>query len=514
MTILCWAVGLWLTGCNVPEGKPLSQKEIDAALAAPELSVLRVQARSIHHPLLAPVEISEQGLSPEQAGVLAVLANPSLRAIRDGRGVAAAQVMQAGVLPNPTAAWTNDFPYSGPDPFIAYAINLSWELSSLITRPAKVQAAQAQAASVDLDIAWQEWQVAQSAKLAVYKQLSLEGQLALAKQAADLLAENVKTVQKAVNLQQRTEVDLLAAQAAWQEAQSTALELQRDLDKQRLALRRLLGMPADAPLKLAPARWSQPPPPRTADLQKDLENCRLDLLALRRRYDAQNATVRAAVLGRFPKISAGPEHSRNNSNNHMFGYNISADLPLFDRNQGNIAIEQATQQKLFDEFVNRVYQARLDIAGSIEEIDSLRKQIALAESAVPTLQELVNDYQKALAAGTADVLTYYSARNDLDKKRIEVLKLRQDLIETWIELENSSGLYLTGPIAPPTARQERSMGVSPISSTGILPVSDKTSEDMAETALGHTGRMPVPQSCRPTLPPAAPVRPENGGNKP
>ncbi len=409
VTILCWAVGLWLTGCNVPEGKPLSQKEIDAALAAPELSVLRVQARSIHHPLLAPVEISEQGLSPEQAGVLAVLANPSLRAIRDGRGVAAAQVMQAGVLPNPTAAWTNDFPYSGPDPFIAYAINLSWELSSLITRPAKVQAWQRKRRRWTWTSHGRSGRSRSRRNWRCTSSFRWRASSALAKQAADLLAENVKTVQKAVNLQQRTEVDLLAAQAAWQEAQSTALELQRDLDKQRLALRRLLGMPADAPLKLSPARRSQPPPPCAADLQKDLENCRLDLLALRRGYDAQNATVRAAVLGRFPKISAGPEHSRDNSNNHMFGYNISADLPLFDRNQGNIAIEQATQQKLFDEFVNRVYQARLDIAGSIEEIDSLRKQIALAESAVPTLQELVNDYQKALAAGTADVLTYYSA---------------------------------------------------------------------------------------------------------
>ena len=33
------------------------------------------------------------------------------------------------------------------------------------------------------------------------------------------------------------------------------------------------------------------------------------------------------------------------------------DIPLFDRSQGIIATESATREKLFDEYVTRVFQA-------------------------------------------------------------------------------------------------------------------------------------------------------------
>jgi outer membrane protein, heavy metal efflux system len=310
-----------------------------------------------------------------------------------------------------------------------------------------VDAAKAQASSVDLDIAWQEWQVAQSAKAAAYKVLSLQDQLVVARQADKLLREDQQTVQKALNLQLKTSVDLSAAQAGWQEAHSTVLELEGDLAKQRLALERLLGRNGQAPTPLRKQAFVGAKPPQAAELSAGLEDRRLDLLALRRGYDSQEATVRAAVLARFPKTTAGASLARDTAGSATFGYSVAMDVPIFDSNQGNIAIERATRQKLFDEFVNRVFEGRNDIASGVAQIESLQRQVAFAQSAVPILERLVSDYGKALNAGSADVISYYSAYNDLDKKRIEVLKLRQELIDAWISLENASGMYLTGSTA-------------------------------------------------------------------
>jgi outer membrane protein TolC len=428
------------------------------------MDVLRVQARSIRHPLLAPLEIKDgDGVSPDEAAVLAVLANPSLRAVRDARGLAAAQVLQAGLLPNPSLSFGREFPYSSPDTIVAYNIGVNWDISALVSRAAKVDAAKAQAASVDLDIAWQEWQVAQTAKSAAWKVLSLQAQLEMANQADSLLQDNLKTVQQAVELQQKTAVDLSAAHAAQHEAHTMVLELERERDKQRLALNRMLGLPAQAQVKMRKEDFPDPPgAPAATDLQKGMEDRRLDLLALRRGYESQEAAVRAAVLSRFPKIAAGASLGRDTGGVYTFGYDLSADLPLFDRNQGGIAIEKATRQTLFDEFVNRVFEGRNDIATSAADIELIRRQILFAQSAVPVLERLVADYEKAVDAGNADVLSYYSARNDLSKKKIEVLKLKQDLVDAWIELENASGLCLTrpGPSAAPSS-QPASRGAAP-----------------------------------------------------
>ena len=105
------------------------------------------------------------------AAILAVIANPDLRAARDKKGLAQAQLLQAGILPNPQVSYSLDIPQAGATEGTtkAYNISLSWEIVSLITRNAKMAAAQNQAAAVDLEVAWQEWQVAQSARQHVYR---------------------------------------------------------------------------------------------------------------------------------------------------------------------------------------------------------------------------------------------------------------------------------------------------------------------------------------------------------
>ena len=62
------------------------------------------------------------------------------------------------------------------------------------------------------------------------------------------------------------------------------------------------------------------------------------------------------------------------------GFGVTIDLPLFDRNQGAIAVEDATRTKLFDEYVARLFEARGEIARIVADMNSLRRQIEAAEN--------------------------------------------------------------------------------------------------------------------------------------
>jgi outer membrane protein TolC len=442
-------------GCH-HKPMPLTSEKVEEALAPPNMEAIRVQAKAIRHPLLAPLEFDERdGLSPDEAAVLAVLANPSLRAVRDQRGIAAAQIIEAGVLPNPSLAVGGEFPIRAPDEVNGYSVEFTWDVASLITRGAKVDAAKATAASVELDVAWQEWQVAQAAKTAVFRCIALEAQLALAQEIEQRLRENLKTVKSAVDQNLRTLVDLAAAEAALQEAHATVLDLKQDARKERLALNRSLGLPPGVTVVIQKGAGlpSQVPAPSAAELLAGLEERRLDLVALRRGYDSQEATVRAAILGRFPKLELGIAHTRDTGNFFTLGPSIALDVPIFDRNQGPIAVETATRRKLFDEYTNRVFEARSEIATLLAEIESVTQKIAAAEAAIPVLERLVATYETALAAGHMDILSYYGARNDLAKKRIDVLKLKQELVELRIGLEIASGRYMAaGTPAPDQPR--------------------------------------------------------------
>jgi outer membrane protein TolC len=152
--------------------------------------------------------------------------------------------------------------------------------------------------------------------------------------------------------------------------------------------------------------------------------------------------VRAAVLAQFPKVVLGfNPHSSDTTNVHTAGFGITIDLPIFDRNQGNIAIETATRQKLLDEYSARVFEAHSDIATAVADIQSLNRQIAAAEEALPVLQHLVDIAKEASDQGAADVLGYFQAKTNLSQKSLQIVKLKQQLLDSRIALELASGRY-------------------------------------------------------------------------
>jgi len=259
-------------------------------------------------------------------------------------------------------------------------------------------------------------------------------------------------IRKAITKGLTTELVLAAAETASNQAHANLLDLQRQTDEQSVALNLILGLPAETEVATE-ANTVLPDhlePPAAAELLVDLDQRRLDLVALRHGYGSQEATVRAAILDQFPKINLGVTQTRDNSGVVATGFGISVGVPIFDHNQGHIAQERATRQTLFDEYVNRVFEARSEVVKYLTEIRWLNAQIRTAKDAVPSLERLVDTYRTAVDAGQADVLSYYTAWNDLTQKRIDILKFQQKLVEARISLELATGLYQVPWVTPTT----------------------------------------------------------------
>jgi outer membrane protein, heavy metal efflux system len=408
---------------------------------------LRIPASHIHGPEI-PSQIVDlrQGIGPDEAASIALYSNPALRAIRDRRGLAAAQLIQAGILPNPIVSYARDFVTGGntAGTTTAYNFTAAWEFSALVPFLPKQTAARRNFRSVDLDVAWQEWQIAMNARTAVYRVLGLSAEVSQALEATGGLQQSTDAMRKAVEAHEKTVLDLAAVEAASQDSLATMLSLEQESERQRLGLNRILGV--EPGVKVAfrsglslPSRLAAP---AQHDLADNLESRRLDLLGLQQGLESQDATMRAAILAQFPKMSAAFVKASDTTNVHTTGFNVAVDVPIFDRNQGVIANERATRQRLRDEYNQRVFEARSDIATAIADIRSLDRQIAAAEEALPLLEKLVSSAQTAVEQGNADVLGYYTARSNLLQKRIQLIKLQEQLLEAHTALEVASGRYL------------------------------------------------------------------------
>ena len=404
--------------------------------------VSRFQNRSTEQLSLDP----GRGVGPDEAAAIALYSNPALRAIRDRRGLAAAQVIQAGILPNPVVSYARDFVTGGntAGTVTGYNLTAAWEFTGLIPYLPRQTAARKSFQSVDLDVAWQEWQIAVNARAAVYRLMGLDAQVAQAREATEGLQQSSDAMRKAVDAHEKTVLDLAAVESATQDSRATMLALEQEFEKQRLGLNKILGVEPETKVALRtgltlPTRLA---PPSQRELSDNVESRRLDLLGLRQGLESQDATVRAAILAQFPKMSVAFVKASDTTNVHTTGFNVAVDVPIFDRNQGNIAAERATRQRLRDEYNQRVFEARSDIAGAIADIHLLGRQIAAAEEALPLLEKLVASAQTAVEQRNADVLSYYTARSNLLQKRIQLIKLQEQLLEANTALEIASGRYL------------------------------------------------------------------------
>ena len=437
---------LTLSGCTTYHPMPLDKAAVDKALAPPALESIPIQAKMIHHPILRSVNFDlRNGLSPDEAAILAVIVNPKLRALRDRKGIAQAQLLQAGILPNPQFSYSLDIPMAGATAGTvkAYGLGLNYDIVSLLTRAAKMGAARNQAAAVDLDVAWQEWQAAQGARLHLYRLAIINRQLAVAQEEEKGLQENVATLKRALNLGYVTVISLSAAQATMQKVHTQLLTIARQQEQERLALNEALGLPPEQKIPLA-ASLNLPscPIPAFKELTQGIQERRLDLLALKMGYESQEERLREAIIAQIPKITIGFLHASDTTHVITTGFNVAIDLPIFDRNQGKVAIARATRQQLFDEYVSRLFTARADVARLLTDMASVRQQIKSVEESIATLRNLVQVYHRALLEGNADVVTYYNARDQLISQTIALLTLKRDLADQTIALEIAAGTYL------------------------------------------------------------------------
>ncbi len=323
-------LSLAAAGCQRYQRLPLDSAAVERALTPPEMAALQVQAENLRHPIIAPLKIDLlDGVSPDEAAVLAVLNNPSLRAVRNERTLADAQLLQAGLLPNPEFSFEFETPTGGDTAGTAnaYGLGLSWDMASLLVRSANVQRAGAHRAAVEMDIAWQEWQTAGQARAAVVQLATLQEQIALQEEAQQHVENNVELIREAVAGGARTAKDLSAAQAQSRKAYAALLDLRKQAAQQRLQLNRLLGLPPEYEVHLSDAMElpSSFEPPAASELLADIEQRRLDLVALRRGYDSQESAVRAAILNQFPKLTFGPTAGRDIENVDTAGFGIAVD---------------------------------------------------------------------------------------------------------------------------------------------------------------------------------------------
>ncbi len=373
----------------------------------------------------------DDGLDMTEVAILAVVNNPDLRTQRDGRGIARAQLLAAGVLPNPQMTAGLDHPTtSGPGLMNAFTLGLNYDFGALVTRPAALGAARAVVDKVDWGMLWQEWQVVQKARLLFIQITEQEKIYRTLQQYRDLLAERVRRASAALSEGNLTLDTLAANLTELQGVESRLHELNRKNRQGRQDLNALTGV---APVVQLPLTGDVHLPDLTsgqvAAALKQLPQRRPDLLALQAGYTSQEQLFRQAVLAQFPSLNLGLTRARDTSGINTFGFGVTMTLPVFDRNQGAIAITRATRRQLSDEYQARLNAAYSEVAALAEQIRLTGEQRQAVLAALPQLETVARRAKAALDAGEMEIVQFIGLQSALLEKRLEAQALEQSLLE-------------------------------------------------------------------------------------
>jgi outer membrane protein TolC len=176
------------------------------------------------------------------------------------------------------------------------------------------------------------------------------------------------------------------------------------------------------------------PPDAVRDAFASLGQRRPDLLALRSGYEEQDERYRAALLGQFPRLDIGFTRGRDTSAIYTSGIAVTVTLPLFNGNRGNIAVEKATRESLYEEYTQRLKEAYAAVDNITENMKLLDDQLRNALSLEASLDRATRQARSAHARSDVTLPTLIELESRRLNQHIVTTRLANAVLQQQVEL--------------------------------------------------------------------------------
>jgi outer membrane protein TolC len=433
-----------VAGCVSYQPKPLNTQ----STLLDDIAHITIDRSQMPLPELAAHEFNpEGGLDMTDIAMLAVINNPDLKVARADARISQAQAFAAGLLPDPQINFTPGFPLNGPPGVTsAFSITLSEDINALIRYSANRKAAQNEARKTDLNLLWQEWQVVARARTLFVRVTQGQRLMAVLRENRALFADRYDRTQSALDRGLLPLDAVTPHLTALQDVDRQIRDLERLNNTDKHDLNALLGLAPEVPVPLKggamlPALDAE----RVLSLVPDLPRRRPDLIALQYGYDAEDQRYRAAILGQFPALNLGFTYARDTTPIYTTGFGITLSVPIFNGNRGNIAIEQATRQKLYEDYQSRLNAANSDVRRILDEQRINERQLLEVDRELADLSRAAAKADLAFRARRIDALAFANLQVSLLFKQGEKINLEQSILLQRVALQALIGGELPMP---------------------------------------------------------------------
>jgi outer membrane protein TolC len=396
---------------------------------------------------LGPFDASD-GLDERELVAIALRWNTDLSAVRAAIGDARAGLLAAGVLPDPELGASVQPGIGGTDSFNA-DIDLMFEFLRLGERRAREDAARAGVEVAQASVAAREYELATEVRRQLTVVLAGEQELALLDQELALRRRSLELVQRRRDMGEANALDTAATQLELIEIERDRRQAAAQLPVERAKLNRLLGLPTSYPLQLSdsgkPLAIRLVDLPEPSAIRASMLAGRLDLVQKAAEYRRAEEELRLEVLRQYPSFKIGPAFSHEGPSENYLGLGIAIDVPLLNRNRGEIASKLAQRDRLRAEYVDRLHELTSEAEIAAARVASLRAEVdAQRRELLPLLERNEQLYRSALDARELSIVDFVTLQQRALQARRAHLRTLADYRSALIELDGAAGLTLTG----------------------------------------------------------------------
>lgn len=457
--LLCVAL---LSACATYRADPLVPEEELARLQAITFDDLRVEyaeagARAPESTLrFDPTD----GLGEAELAVVALLLNPQLRARRSELGEAQALLVSAGLLPNPeVGAFVRGG--IGGSSGTGLGLDALFALLRPDERPARKAVAEAEVDRVRAEIELDELRLVADVRRARIELLAAQQSLRLLRQERSLRDETVARVHEQRALGEVTELAVALVELDRTSVQRAVRAAEASVERARRSLRQWLGVPPTTELRLAEEgadlAFTIVPEPDDAAIDARLVAAHPELRLRAVEHRRAEAELRLAIARQFPDVRLGPTFEQDVEGSQGLGLGVTVELPLFDRNQGEIAARTAARDHARAEYVATLHRLRARAFDARAELRRARAEVELQRAEVlPLVDRSEALFESAFRARELSVFDWSAARARSIQARRDLLDALDRYATAVLELDASTGaLQLVVTSTPPPGSGSR-----------------------------------------------------------
>ena len=414
-------------GCATYRPEPISADNSAATLESRTLDDSRLQqfielglARDGKPDPASPWDLSKLVLA-------ALYYHPDLDIARAKLAASRAGVITAGQIPNPSVGvpLTYNSTVTTPSPW-TIGVMINFLLETAGRRRYRTAQARAMTEAAREDLATAGWQVRGRVRTELLNLWAAEQKLRLAKERLSLQDQLAGLLERRFAVGEASSLDVTRERINRNQASLALRDAERQSGEARARLATAIGVPVRAldDVKFAFDAFDNPvlldAEATAGELRRQALLNRTDVQGLLAEYAAAQSALQLQVASRFPNMILGPGYTYDQGGK-KYNLDLSAELPVFNQNQGPIAEAKAGREKIAARFTALQAQIIGSLDAAVASYRAATRTLTTADALLTGGEQRERQISRSFEAGQVDRPTLVTAELELAAIRLSKL---------------------------------------------------------------------------------------------